>query len=196
MLGAQIKGLQLQTSSPDLFNTWALQMPLGVWICRAQGQHWPDILWLQWVDVDFNSDWILHMKCSWLSTDQLWYQTMNPLWFSVFFRMSKQIVGCNSLSSALQEPAKPMACSPATAHPWAAAGAARATASRVASGRPTMRTRGIRASKSSPPTPLKSCWRRPWRRDEGWWSEADFRFFFFKVLWSNISIYCSWYKMI
>lgn len=37
MLGAQIKGLQLQTSSPDLFNTWALQMPLGVWICRAQG---------------------------------------------------------------------------------------------------------------------------------------------------------------
>lgn len=38
MLGAQIKGLQLQTSSPDLFNTWALQMPLGVWICRAAGQ--------------------------------------------------------------------------------------------------------------------------------------------------------------
>ena len=43
MLGAQIKGLQLQTSSPDLFNTWALQMPLGVWICRAQGQHWLDM---------------------------------------------------------------------------------------------------------------------------------------------------------
>lgn len=37
MLGAQIKGLQLQTLAPDLFNTWALQMPLGVWICRAQG---------------------------------------------------------------------------------------------------------------------------------------------------------------
>eukprot|EP00439_Symbiodinium_sp_Y106_P038959 s959_g4.t1 len=37
MLGAQVKGLQLQTMSPDLFNVWSLQMPLGVWICRANG---------------------------------------------------------------------------------------------------------------------------------------------------------------
>eukprot|EP00913_Durusdinium_trenchii_P003248 g3004.t1 len=44
MLGAQIKGLQLQTLAPDLFNTWALQMPLGVnsaslsscWRCKSQ----------------------------------------------------------------------------------------------------------------------------------------------------------------
>ncbi|CAJ1416807.1 unnamed protein product [Effrenium voratum] len=34
MLGAQIKNLQLQTLVPSLFNVWALQMPLGVWICR------------------------------------------------------------------------------------------------------------------------------------------------------------------
>ncbi|CAE7811621.1 unnamed protein product, partial [Symbiodinium sp. CCMP2456] len=36
-LDPTVKGLQLQTMSPDLFNVWSLQMPLGVWICRANG---------------------------------------------------------------------------------------------------------------------------------------------------------------
>ncbi|CAE8584092.1 unnamed protein product, partial [Polarella glacialis] len=37
MLGAQLRRLQLQTQSPHIFNVWAQQMPMGVWICRAPG---------------------------------------------------------------------------------------------------------------------------------------------------------------
>eukprot|EP00928_Gymnodinium_smaydae_P020290 TRINITY_DN17849_c0_g1_i2.p1 TRINITY_DN17849_c0_g1~~TRINITY_DN17849_c0_g1_i2.p1 ORF type:complete len:2813 (-),score=661.09 TRINITY_DN17849_c0_g1_i2:46-7815(-) len=37
MMGAQLRRLQVQTRPPDRYNVWALQAPLGVWVCRAKG---------------------------------------------------------------------------------------------------------------------------------------------------------------